>query len=267
MQITFTDNRAALVVAHPGHELRIYQWLRLARPLCFVLTDGSGHTGRSRLHVTTNIIEHVGARRGSIYGRLTDHAIYSAMLNGDRDLFINLASELAADLVSENIDYVVGDAIEGYNPAHDICRFVINAAVENAKRQRQQTILNFEVFLNAESDSHVKSSSDDIWLHLDEESSKQKLAAAQAYVELTADINQTLNREGMDAVQTEHLRLASSDWDGAAERPYYEVHGEKQVAAGHYEEVVRYHTHIRPIADALKRWAGSSRDPVPSPAA
>jgi hypothetical protein len=189
------------------------------------------------------------------------------MLKGDRDLFINLASELAADLVSENIDYVVGDAIEGYNPAHDICRFVINAAVENAKRQRQQAILNFEVFLSAESDSHAKSSSDDIWLHLDEESSKQKLAAAQAYVELTADINQTLNREGMDAVQTEHLRRASSDWDGAAERPYYEVHGEKQVAAGHYEEVVRYQTHIRPIADALKRWAGSSRNPVPSPAA
>src|SRR5207253_5484219 len=32
--------RAALVIAHPGHELRVYHWLRLARPSVFILTDG-----------------------------------------------------------------------------------------------------------------------------------------------------------------------------------------------------------------------------------
>jgi hypothetical protein len=34
------DGKAALVVAHPGHELRVFHWLRLARPCVFVLTDG-----------------------------------------------------------------------------------------------------------------------------------------------------------------------------------------------------------------------------------
>ena len=258
MQVTFTDSRAALVVAHPGHELRIYQWLRLARPLCFVLTDGSGNTGTSRLHATTNILEQVGARRGSIYGRFTDHAIYSAMIEGDVELFIGLAKELARELVAEEIDYVVGDAIEGYNPAHDICRFLINAVVENVNRQRQQPILNFEVFLSRETNNDLKKGPDDIWLQLDGESSIKKLAVAQAYVELAADIDQTLTREGMQAIQIEHLCLASSKWDDASETPYYEVHGERQVAAGHYEEVVRYRAHIRPIADALVRWARNS---------
>jgi hypothetical protein len=258
MPITFTDSRAALVVAHPGHELRIYQWLRLARPLCFVLTDGSGNTGKSRLYATTNILEHVGARRGGIYGRLTDQAIYSAMLAGDVDLFVGLAKEMARKLVGEEIDYVVGDASEGYNPAHDICRFLINAVVENVNRQRQQPILNFEIFLSRETNNDLKKGPDDIWLQLDEESSMKKLAAAQAYVELAADIDQTLTREGMQAIQIEHLCLASSKWDGASETPYYEVHGERQVAAGHYQEVVRYQAHIRPIADALMRWASNS---------
>lgn len=258
MQVTFTDSRAALVVAHPGHELRIYQWLRLARPLCLVLTDGSGHAGKSRLHATTNILEHVGARRGRIYGRLTDHAIYSAMIEGDFDLFTNLAKELARELVGKEIDYVVGDAIEGYNPAHDICRFLINAAVEKVNRQRQQPILNFEVFLSREANNDSKKGTDDIWLQLDEESLMKKLAAAHAYVELAADIDQTLNREGMHAIETEHLRLASSNFEGASEIPYYEIHGERQVAAGHYEEVVRYRAHILPIADALVRWARNS---------
>src|SRR5687768_4588026 len=66
------EAKTALVMAHPGHELRVYQWLRLTRPLCFVLTDGSGGSGKSRLHSTTRLLEQNGARRGSIYGRLTD---------------------------------------------------------------------------------------------------------------------------------------------------------------------------------------------------
>lgn len=255
MKISLTDSRAALVVAHPGHELRIYQWLCLARPLCFVLTDGSGHVGKSRLHATTSNLEHAGARRGGVYGRLKDQEIYSAMLKGDLDLFINLANELAGELISEEVDYVAGDALEGYNPAHDICRFMINAAVEKTNRMRQKPILNFEVFLNSESTTPLK---DDIWLRLDEESSLRKLAAADAYVELSTDIDQTLNREGMNAVHTEHLRLASSNCFGGSETPYYEVHGEKQVAAGHYQEVLRYRIHVRPIADALVRWARTS---------
>ena len=41
--------RCALVVAHPGHELRVYGWLALRKPDVYILTDGSGHTGNSRL--------------------------------------------------------------------------------------------------------------------------------------------------------------------------------------------------------------------------
>jgi hypothetical protein len=34
--------------------------------------------------------------------------------------------------------------------------------------------------------------------------------------------------------------------------PFYELHGEKRVAAGLYDEVIRYHEHIAPLADALR---------------
>src|SRR5215510_7026920 len=126
--------RAALVVAHPGHELCVYHWLQLARPQAFIFTDGSGHSGKSRLHATTRILKQVGAEPGCIYGRFTDLAIYAATMNHDFGLFINLAEELADAFLRERIEYVVGDATEGYNPAHDICRFVINASIEIANR-------------------------------------------------------------------------------------------------------------------------------------
>jgi len=34
--------------------------------------------------------------------------------------------------------------------------------------------------------------------------------------------------------------------------PFYEQHGERQVAAGHYTQVLRFRDHVRPVAAALR---------------
>ena len=96
------DRRAALVVAHPGHELRVYNWVSLVQPRVFVLTDGSSCFHTSRLHRTTSILNSLGARPGSIYGRLTDAEMYSAILDGDIDLFVGIADELARSLCGQS---------------------------------------------------------------------------------------------------------------------------------------------------------------------
>jgi hypothetical protein len=81
--LPWEGSRAALVVAHPGHELRVHHWLERARPLVLVLTDGSGHTEHSRLQRTTALLERAGATPGRIYGRLSDRDLYRAILSGD----------------------------------------------------------------------------------------------------------------------------------------------------------------------------------------
>jgi hypothetical protein len=70
---------SALVVAHPGHELRVFGWVEATRPRVYVLTDGSGRGGRSRLPATTRILAETGAVPAGIYGRLTDHDAYDAI--------------------------------------------------------------------------------------------------------------------------------------------------------------------------------------------
>src|SRR5258708_215093 len=87
--------RSALVIAHPGHELLVYNWLSMANPLVYVLTDGSGHCHKSRLHRTTSILNSLGAQRGSIYGRLTDAEAYSAILAGEVGVFISMAGAIS----------------------------------------------------------------------------------------------------------------------------------------------------------------------------
>jgi hypothetical protein len=97
-----------------------------------VLTDGSGSDRKPRIGSTTALLDGVGASRGSIYGRLSDREIYAAILAGDHARFIALAEELAAAFMRDNVDLVAGDAVEGFNPSHDVCRYVINTAVRLA---------------------------------------------------------------------------------------------------------------------------------------
>ena len=126
--------RAALVVAHPSHELRLHGWLEQTRPCVCVLTDGAGRSGEPRLTRTTEVLARAGATQGAIYGRFTDLEVYSAILNGDGELFARVVEELAEMFVEKRIEYVVGDAAEGYSVTHDTCRIMIGAAVEMAER-------------------------------------------------------------------------------------------------------------------------------------
>ena len=179
---TSYPTRAALVVAHPSHELRIHGWLEKTRPYVCVLTDGAGRSGESRLHRTTELLLNVDARPGAIYGQLTDLEVYSAILNGNAELFAELIEELARAFVEEEIDYVAGDAAEGYNVTHDICRLMIGAAVDLAEREYGHRVENFD-FLVVGSPAECPDNLRDraMWLQLDDDAFERKMRAALDY--------------------------------------------------------------------------------------
>jgi hypothetical protein len=248
--------RAALVIAHPGHELRVHRWLELARPVVYVLTDGSGHTGRSRLASTSELLARAGARPGPIYGRLADHELYGALLKGDRELFAGLAEELAESLRREEIELVAGDAVEGFNPSHDVCRLLLNAAVAGL-RARGLPIDNRDFLLDGRPDGFSEEErAESLRIELDGPSLARKLAAARSYPGLAEELESALARHGEGAFRTEWLRpvrYGLEIGDRCADPPFYELHGERQVAAGFYREVLRYRSHVVPVAERLRR--------------
>src|SRR5215831_10826926 len=124
-----SDSAVALVVAHPGHELRVHRWMELTRPLVCVLTDGSGSHGVSRVASTLRVVRQAGAAMGPWQGRVPDAEVYQWLLAGAHGCFRNLVGELADILWSHGIRRVVADAAEGFNPAHDVCRIIVNAAL------------------------------------------------------------------------------------------------------------------------------------------
>jgi hypothetical protein len=247
--------RAALVVGHPGHELRVYGWLTMAKPIVHVLTDGSGGTGASRLGSTTALLDDAGASLGSIYGRMTDREIYAAMLRGDHARFVALAEELATTLLEQRIDLVAGDGVEGFNPSHDICRYVINAAVRLASAAEDRAIGCYAFPLDgAPEGCSAARRGAPMQVRLDDRLLDRKLQAARAYHELRSEVEHALERYGTEPFRSEYLwpvDLADPyGWD-LERAPAYESYGAARVKTGAYERVLTFRDHVRPLADAL----------------
>ena len=113
MRPTSNTPSTALILSHPGHELRVLGWLKTARPLVLILTDGSGHTTQPRIELSCELIEGAGGRLGSLCGNFTDQQFYQAILNQDLDFFTQLRTRICDILAEQQIDLVVGDSIEG----------------------------------------------------------------------------------------------------------------------------------------------------------
>jgi hypothetical protein len=241
--------KVAVVVAHPGHELMVYRWMELHRPLYFCLTDGSGGAGSARIQSTDRLLQRIGATSGAIHGRFSDKEAYRLILEGHVDVFVALADELAESLAAANVTCVAGDAMEGFNPLHDVCRALIDAAVALIAMRRGPVLRNHEFSL------HGNAGTDGLVIELDPEALDRKIAAARGYPEMREEVEAALTRGGVAVYGTERLRPSSRRArmsEFAVTAPAYEQFGEQRVGEGRYRQVIRYRQHVLPVLSALE---------------
>ena len=255
MSSEILEGNAALIIGHPGHELRIHHWVETARPLTFVLTDGSGRGQQSRLPSTVNVLHRAGAKTAPIFGRWTDAQAYEILLSGNLGALAGLTRELGQALVANEIQAVVADAMEGFNPTHDLCRHMTNAAVLITERATGRKIANFDFVLAAPPDTASDEIRDQcIRLQLDPAALTRKRVAAENYPELKEEIDAAISKFGLEVFATELLRpVAANSCAGFDRPPFYETHGEHRVKDGHYHQVIRYREHFSPLMEALWR--------------
>lgn len=259
------DPAPFLVIGHPGHELPVYGWLRQSSPYVTIITDGSGRTGMPRIAASLEIIAAAGARTSDVFGQLSDAALYRALLTRDCALFIAMAQRLADSLAREDCPYVVGDASEGYNPTHDVCRLLINAAVTIAGRRVRRRIGNFQFSLVGDPRRLYAASCRDqaMVIKLDDTTWASKVSAVRRYGTRASgaflrEVENFIGDRSADVLRTEYLVPVTDDGNEpllASARPYYETLGAQRVAAGHYRHVIRHDEHILPLARALQRLA------------
>jgi hypothetical protein len=247
----------ALVVAHPGHELVVHRWMEMHRPLYFCITEGSGGAGNARIESTDRLLQQVGAARGPIHGRFSDKEAYRLLIDGRADVFVALVHELVESLTGADVTFVAGDAMEGFNPVHDVCRALIDAAVALIAA-RGRVVRNYEFSLQ-EGFAVDDSDAGALMVDLDPQALDRKVAAAREYPEMRDEVEAALARAGSAAFASERLRPSSRQvkmTEFAVTAPWYEEYGERRVAEGRYREVIRYRQHVLPVLSALDALQG-----------
>jgi hypothetical protein len=251
--------KVAVIIGHPGHELRIHRFMELYKPLVYVLTDGSGSSGTSRVYNTIKIIEQTNSRKSAIMGRFTDTEIYKIIREQDTETLRSIVDEIVFDLEKNDIDLIVGDAIEGYNPTHDLCRYMINAIVRIYRHKRGTQIPNYDFLLDGP--PHLcppELKEEAIWVKLNDEDFDRKFAAAQNYPEIIKDLEIALSQHGKAPFQIECLRPVKNlnqyvTWN--SEMPYYESYGLNKVKTGEYTEVISFEKHLLPLGEFLSNYS------------
>ena len=246
-----------LFMGHPGHELRIHGWVERTKPLVLVITDGSGGVKVDRTESSRALLAATGAKAGPIFGRLSDREAYNAIFRGDVGLFTGLAEEAADIFEHAGVTVVVSDAVEGFNPVHDLCRLMADAAVRLMEGRRQARVPAYEFDLVTHP-WEAQACDAEIRINLTEGEFRRKIEAAQRYKELHGEVKRALENTPAEAFREEIFRPAVA-WLGPPGKPFYESFGECRVAEELYDQVIRRDIHLKPIAAALARLGGSQR--------
>lgn len=253
------SKKAALIIGHPGHELRIFRFLEHFQPRVYVLTDGSGYNLQSRLDKTAKIIAEARCVPSEIMGRFTDRTLYDLILKKDEAPLISLFNEIVEDLAYHDIDMVMGDALEGFNPTHDLCRYLINSAVmvlDNAG----QPMSNYDFLLDGPPGYCPEDLRDQAsWMNLEEDDLQRKIQAAENYPEIARDVNIAIEKFGYEPFKKECLRPVVNNetlrnWQI---EPMYEVYGKQRVASGKYSKMITFKEHMQPLGNTLLAYARS----------
>src|SRR5437870_5070811 len=94
------------------------------------------------------------------------------------------------------------EAVEGYNPVHDLCRLVTGAALACANRWGDHGMVGYEFALIQRGRSHDDAPRpDSIWLRLDDETLGEKIGSARGHPHLRNEVSSALDGASIPALR------------------------------------------------------------------
>jgi hypothetical protein len=126
MQFRDRGANTVAVFSHPNHEVAVYGLLQRLRPRLIFLTDGGGE---ERVRQTKVGLERLGLSDRALFVNHTEQSFYEAILGRDHKFFASIATLLESLMKSMSPDQILCDAVEFYNPVHDITLPLVMAAV------------------------------------------------------------------------------------------------------------------------------------------
>jgi len=236
--------KTLLVLAHPGHELRVFHWMECVSPEVFILTDGSGGSQVPRTSYSEEVVARAGAKAGQPFGAMSDRLWYDAILAKDPDPFRQFADAVFNAAEGADAVAVVADAVDGYNPVHDLTS-AIGASVNMRLRQAGIAVTDFLVSAAVPGVTACEA----LEVRLDADARERKLNAVRAYAPLADEARRVL-AEAPESFSHEVLHRQDFHWPDDFV-PFWEKLARDRVSTGRYTRAITYRDHVLPIARAL----------------
>ena len=250
-------SKVSLVLAHPGHEFRLLEWIRRHRPQIHIMTYGSrGGNSTERISASRKLAQQLEASPGALFGVASDREFYQSVLLSDFDFFDTLTRRLAGSLIDQRADAVVADRWQDYNPIHDLTHAVARAAVHLAASRLDEDISFFDYAVVAD-DQSVCVQAEACRINLTPVECARKMAAMNAFPDIADDIDALVGQLGRGAISVEILNVAAphAGLGPRAIAAWYETYGAERVRTGIYKEVLTG-AHVSRIAEHLARTFG-----------
>ncbi len=250
------STKAAVIIGHPGHELRIYKFLKEFTPDVFIITDGSGANNSSRIDNSIRLINALGAKYIDTIQPIPDTLLYEYIIQHNFTAIVALQKSIKALIIQNNYNLIVGDSLEGFNPTHDLCRYLINGIVKEINSdEANELVFNYSFDLDAAPNKIINNHhNNDFYLLLSDKELDDKITAGLNYTELKYEIEKALNLFGKKAFNKEIFWWVENDhsiknWNECA--PLYEKYGKERVGNGIYSEVIEFEKNMKPLANLL----------------
>ena len=209
----FQSDNTLVVFSHPNHELAIYGFMQRVRPWSVYLTDGGGN---ERVEQTRRGLARIGLIEKATFLNHSEASFYQALVDCDSGFFKRVADQVGDAIAAVSPEYVLCDAVEFYNPVHDLSLPIVRSAIK-----RSSAVSAYEIPLVYQKPGISESyqvqrmpqsrQTDCLSLDLsDEELEKKREARDQVYTILRDDMGPLLTSGFSNFARTEVV--AASDW-------------------------------------------------------
>lgn len=253
-----------LVLAHPGHELRIFGLLEKFKPVTHLLTQGSRSSTFSRITHSNHLLSEVGATPGDLWGAIDDRGFYQKVMTREIEPFHRWIDTLRDSFVTSARHmplYVVIDGFQFYNVAHDLTHLMARIAILEARALGADICcMTFET-VPSDWGASAKYLRVATQLRLSDREFAVKLAWIDKMPDLAEEALNIIAHEGVASLQTEIL-FHPPELDFILARPDfvtpYEIFGHQRVTQGLYKTVLTTQ-HVSQIVDLLLPRADTAR--------
>ena len=248
--------RTLAVFSHPNHELSALMTLTRVDPVIIFLTDGGGP---ARMDESRAGLRRVGLDRQARFFRYSEQSFYGALLQKDSVFFRAVALEVAEYIVLHEPAQIITDAVEFYNPVHDMALPIVRSAVGGAMTPIYEVPLVYERRDKPDSyvlqDADFEGSSERVEVSLTDEEGESK---SVAYMQDYGIIRNTMGP--LIAANPQVLRREVLVRARAADSPAFEKYGRRYdrrgkegVLAGAYDQAILSEIHYKETVDGMMR--------------